>query len=403
MRFSGPAVLRDRNFLIYSLGNTVSWLGTWAQRIGVGWMSWDLTHQTAWVGIISLAQLLPLIVFGPLFGALLDRHEHRSYALAVNIALAVLAVVLYALAAAHAMSIGVLCVLAVLLGVVNSAYQAVRLAMINDIVVPAHLSDAIAVNSVLFNVTRAVGPAIAGYVISRDGIAAAFALNAVSFFAILAALLVVTLRPIPAKRSQQSLLAETREGLKYVLDHPGIRQVMLLSGITSILGRGVIELLPAFADKVFHRGSVGLADLTTAAGVGAIIGALVLSRGGSTSLIPRLTRYSALLLGVFVVLFGLCSSFMLGLLVTGIFGFAIVLCSVGLQVLLQASIRDGFRGRVLGLWSAVNVAGPGLGGALIGTLAEPGGLKAVTVATGALCCALVAWAMPRAGPLLIER
>ena len=134
MAFSVPAVLRDRNFLIYSLGNAISWLGSWAQRIGVGWLSWDLTHQAVWVGLISLAQTLPLIAVGPLFGALLDRHDHRYYAMAVNTALALLALALYVLTAAHLMQIGILFILALLLGVANSAYQAVRLTMINDIV-----------------------------------------------------------------------------------------------------------------------------------------------------------------------------------------------------------------------------------------------------------------------------
>jgi MFS family permease len=403
MAFSVPAVLRDRNFLIYTLGNAVSWLGTWAQRIGVGWLSWALTHETFSVGLISLAQILPMIAFGPLFGALLDRHDHRYYAIAVNVILALLAVALYVLTASHLMTFGVLLMLALLLGVVNSAYQAVRLAMIND-VVPQHLlPGAITTNSVVYNVARAVGPAIAGVIIARYGIAAAFAVNAVSFVGVLGALVVVRIRPLAAKESIQGLFAESREGLRYVMGHPGIRQMMLLSAITSILARGVLELYPAFADSVFHRGSVGLADLTTAGGLGAIVGALLLSRAGSTDLLPRLTRYAALWLGALVIVFGLTSAFEVGLVLSAVLGFAIVLCSVGLQVMLQSSIRDGFRGRVLGLWTAVNVAGPGVGGALIGAFAQWVGLRAVTVTAGILCVLLVIWAMPRASPITAVR
>ena len=272
MAFSVPAVLRDRNFLIYSLGNTISWLGTWAQRIGVGWLSWALTHQVFWVGLISLVQTLPLIAVGPLFGTLLDRHDHRYYAMAVNTALALLAVALYVLTAAHLMQIGVLFILALLLGVANSAYQAVRLTMINDVVRPSLRASAIATSSVLFNLTRAVGPALAGLIIARHGLAAAFAVNAISFLGALGALAFMRLRPLAVNESTQGLLAESRAGLRYVIEHAGIRQVMLLSAITSILARGVIELLPAFADVVFRRGSVGLADLTTAGGAGAIAG-----------------------------------------------------------------------------------------------------------------------------------
>ncbi|MDE2219197.1 MAG: MFS transporter [Gammaproteobacteria bacterium] len=400
MRISGP--LRDKNFLIYSLGNTVSWVGTWAQRIGVGWLSWDLTHRTAWVGAISLAQLLPLIAFGPLFGTLLDRHDHRRYALGVNVVLALLAVALYALTALHAMQIGLLCAMAVLLGIANSAYQAVRLAMINDVVASEQLSEAIAINSVLFNLTRAVGPAIAGVIIAQLGIAAAFAFNAVSFLGILAALLVVQVRPQAARHAPQGLLAESRAGIRYVFQHRGMRQLMLLSAITSILGRGVIELLPAFADSVFRRGSVGLADLTTSAGIGAIAGALLLSRLQGARSLPSITRKATLALGGVIAAFALCTSFRVGLALAGLCGFTIVLSSVGLQVLLQAGIRADFRGRVLGLWSAVNMAGPGVGAALTGTLAQLAGLKAVSATAGLLCIVLIILAMPPSRPLHAE-
>ena len=170
---------------------------------------------------------------------------------------------------------------------------------------------------------------------------------------------------------------------------------MLLSAIATILARGVMELLPAFADSVFSRGSVGLADLTTANGVGAICGALMLSRAGVTSLLPRVTRQAALACGALVAIFALCRSFTAGLVLSAVLGYALVVCSVGLQVLLQSSIRDHFRGRVMGLWTAANVAGPGIGGALIGGLGQWAGLTIAGVTAGTLCTVLVLWVMPR--------
>jgi MFS family permease len=399
-RSRGP--LRDRNFLIYALGNTVSWLGTWAQRIGIGWLSWDLTHRTAWVGAISLAQLLPLVLFGPLFGALLDRHDHRRYALSVNLALAALAALLYVLTAARMMSIGLLCVMAVLGGIANSAYHAARLAMVNDVVGPDQLSRAIAINSVLYNLTRLVGPAIAGIIIAHQSIAAVFAVNAVSFIGILGALLVVRLTPRP-RGAVHGLLAESRDGLRYVIAHAGLRQLMLLSAITSLLGRGVYELLPAFADLTFKRGSLGLANLTSAAGLGAMVGALLLSQADSGPRLVRMTWCAALSLGAAVALFGMCVSFRAGLLMATVIGFVSVLSSVGLQVLLQSAVDDRFRGRVVGLWSAVTVAGPGVGSALGGSLAQLFGLKSVAVAAGILCFALVGWVTAGSPNGILER
>jgi MFS family permease len=389
MSVAPPQVLRDRNFLLYSAGNIISWLGTWAQRIGVGWLSWDLTHQTSWVGLIAMAQIVPLIFFGPLFGALLDRSNHRRYAVTVNGALALLALLLYVLMALHWMRIGILLLLALFLGVGNSAYQAARLAMVNDVVGPALLPGAIAANSILYNLTRAIGPAIAGVIIARWGLQTAFAVNSVSFLGIIGALLLVRLRALPAKKSRGGLLAESREGLRYVLAHPGMRQVLLLTVIVQILARGVIELMPAFADAVFHRGSVGLADLTTSMGIGAIGGALVLSRIGSTARLPMVTRQATIAVGMLVASFGLCRSFSFALMLGAVMGFAQVLCSVGLQVLLQSAIHDHYRGRVLGLWTATNVAGPGVGGALLGVAAEYAGLGVTTIIAGLLSTVLV--------------
>jgi predicted MFS family arabinose efflux permease len=156
-----------------------------------------------------------------------------------------------------------------------------------------------------------------------------------------------------------------------------------------------------FADTVFHRGSLGLANLTTAVGAGAIVGALALALAGSTDLLPRVTRLAAIGLGPLVILFGYCKQFGFGLLISVVLGFAIVLCSVGLQVQLQSQIRPNFRGRVLGLWTAVNIAGPGIGGAILGALAQWATLQMVTVAAGAFCLVLVVWLMIRTNRRLL--
>jgi MFS family permease len=371
--------LANRSYQIYLAGNAISGLGTWSQRIGIGWLSWDLTHSTSWVGGIALAQMLPLIIFGPLFGAVLDRSDHRRYALLVNVLLGLLSLALYVLTAAGLMHIGLLALMAVLLGLVSSAYHAARLTLVNDIVEPQHLPSAIAMNSAMFNVTRAVGPALAGITIARYGIAVSFAINAASFIGMLTALSLVQLRPRQTRRETHGLIAESIAGLRYVIHHAGLFQLLMLSAVTSILGRGIVELMPAFADAVFARGSLGLAQLTTAGGIGAIAGAVVLSQAQVGRQLALLTRVATLGVGVVVCLFGLSTAFWLGLLVSGALGFAVVLCGIGLQVRLQAALHDSFRGRVLGVWTSVALAGPGLG------------LRAVTIAAGLLCIALVTW------------
>lgn len=387
-RSHGP-IWRQRDFVLYAAGNAVSYLGTWAQRIGIGWMSWALTHSAAWVGFIALAQYLPLLVLGPFFGVLLDRHNRRGYALLVNATAAILATVLYVLTALQLMNIQSLLVLALLLGVVNSAYQAARLTMINDVVRPDLVPQGIAINSVLFNLSRALGPAGAGILIARCGVPSVFAANALSFIAILAALAIIDLRTVRRQATRKSVWLESREGFAYASAHPQVRSFLVLSAVTSVLGRGALELLPAFAASVFHRGSAGLAELTTAVGIGAIGGSMVLSHSKTGPHLARIARYATVTLGLILSTFGLARSYTAGLVILGLLGFTVVLCSVGLQTLLQAVLEERYRGRVLGLWSAVSVAGPGVGAAILGALAQQVGLMPVAVVSGLLCTVLV--------------
>jgi predicted MFS family arabinose efflux permease len=352
-------------------------------------MSWDLTHSAAWVGAISLAQVLPLISFSAFFGVLLDRHSHRAYALLVNGLAAVLAAVLYILTAAQWMNIHILLVFAILLGTANSAYQAGRLTLVNDIVRPNLVPQAIAITSVLFNLSRALGPAVVGLLIARFGIASVFAANAISFIAILGALAVIEMRPVIRHAVYKSVLQETREGLSYAATHPQMRGFLALAAITSILVRGSLELLPAYAAAVFARGIAGLAELNTSVGVGAITGALVLSHAKAGSRLVPISRSATIALGLIVASFGLSRSYPVALAMMGAFGFAVVLSSVGLQTLLQATLEERYRGRMLGVWSAVNIAGPGVGAAVLGALAQSMGLMPVAVISGLLCTTLV--------------
>jgi hypothetical protein len=185
-----------------------------------------------------------------------------------------------------------------------------------------------------------------------------------------------------------------QEGLAYVRTHRSIREVMVVVLVTQTLARGMLELLPAFADSVFSRGSLGLAHLTTASGMGAILGSLSVSRLTPLSL-SRVTRYSAYAIGPLTTLFSLCRTYPSGLALCGLLTLAIVLCSIGLQVELQSNIEDSYRGRVMGLWTTVNTATPGIGGALIGALANACGLQFVCAATGIVCLILMIAVRPR--------
>lgn len=383
-------IFSDRNYSLYALGNTVSQLGMWAQRIGVGWLSWDLSHSASWVGLVSLALYLPLIFFAPLFGGLLDRSDPRRYAIATNGALTVLAAALYVVTALDAMTIERLCGLSVLIGIANGAYHPVRLSLVNEVAPPGRLEQAIATNSILFNLSRSVGPALAGLVIASFGVAATFAVNAISYAAIIGALAVIKI-PVAPRKPAEGFVKEIVAGVRYVAGHDFIRQLMLLTVVTSTFGRGVIELLPAVAGGLYQRGSAGLALLTTVSGIGAIAGGALLSKAGSSGSLPRIASSSAMWLGVLVVVLGLVPSFWSTAVAVFVLGIGGVVSGVGLQVLLQKTLDKSFRGRVLGLWGMCNVAGPGIGAAMIGSAEPVLGLRGATIVSGVVCTALAVW------------
>lgn len=379
-----------RNYALYALGNTISSLGMWAQRVGVGWLSWELSHSATWVGLVSLGQFLPLIFLAPLFGGLLDRSDPKRYAVVTNSLLTVIAGVLWVVMVLHAMTIERLCVLSVLSGIANSAYHPVRLSLVNEVAPPGRLAEAIATNSILYNLTRSVGPALAGVTIAWFGVAGTFAANAISYAAIIGALAIIDIRVVERPPSR-GFVRDIVDGMHYVGGHGLIRELMLLSLVTSTLTRGPLELLPAFAGGLYQRGSTGLAVLTTLSGVGAILGGVLLSRAGNADWLGVMARRSAMTLGMVVVALGLAPGFWSGAAAVFVLGVCGVISGVGLQVLLQKSISETFRGRVLGLWGMCNVAGPGVGGAIIGGATQVLGLRGATVAGGLISSALALW------------
>jgi len=265
----------------------------------------------------------------------------------------------------------------------------VRMSLVPNLVTQAQLQSALASNSISFNLSRFIGPAIAGLMIATTGVASAFALNAVSYVAILTALLMVQLRPSSErKEARNDVWREMKDGFVYVIRHPRIRPLLLIIGAGSVLGRGPLELLPAYADAIFSRGSDGLAILTSAIGGGAVVAGLILARGADW-LRLEVIAIGIVLAGLLLVVLGASDSFWLTVTVVAALGCMLSLCGVGSQILLQTIVEDEVRGRVSSLWGMVAFGGVALGGLTIGGLASLYGLREVTLGTGVLCAMLV--------------
>ncbi|MEX2496695.1 MAG: MFS transporter [Woeseia sp.] len=382
------SALRNRNYRLYLLGNIVSLHGVWVYRVAVGWEAWQLTQSELWVGVLAFTQFFPIVVFGPLFGVLADRFDRRRASILINTTGTFIMLLLATLMALGLVNIYVLCLLSLMQGIADGAHTPVRLALVPNLVQRHQLQSAMAINSIAFNLSRFIGPAIAGVLIATLGVAYAVAFNGFSYIAILAALLVIRIEPFrQSAESRSDVLGELMIGVRYAMARPALRHLLGLVAMASFFGRGPLELLPAFAESVFDRGSTGLAILTSSAGAGAICAGVIISRG----LFRLRIRYIAVGIAIaaaLIVLLGVAPWFWFGVaIVTGL-GFMLTLCGVGAQVLLQTLIDDELRGRVSSLWGMIAFGGTAFGGLVVGAIASLWGLPATTMAIGIVCLML---------------
>lgn len=382
------SALANRNFLIYLIGNTISLHGLWIYRVALGWYAWQLSESEFWVGVVAFTQFFPVVLFGPIFGVLADRFDRRAASFLINVLSGMNMVLLALLSGIGTVDIYVLCVLAFMQGTLDGAHMPVRMSLVPNLVPTEQLHSAIASTSISFNLSRFFGPAIAGLIIAYVGVSAAFATNAITYVAILAALMLIKLNPTSRREPRHSdVWNQLKEGVRYVVNHKPIRLVLTVIAIASVFGRGSLEMLPAYADGVLQGGSRALAILTSAMGLGAIVSGILMSRG-THWLNISVVASGVIAGGLLIALLGLIDSFWIAAATVIVLGFVLSLCGVGSQILMQTMVEDDIRGRVSSLWGMVAFGGTAFGGLLIGTIASFIGLTNTIIAAGLIATTL---------------
>jgi predicted MFS family arabinose efflux permease len=372
-----------RNYLVYVSGNSISLIGWWLERVAVGWLTWTLTHSGAWLGLISLADFLPVLFLAPFAGVLADRRD-RVWTIRLTQWIGCLQASLLAiLVVSDAMTIEILFALVLMLGIASGVAQPSRLALIPTLVDRESLASALAINSVIFNLARFIGPALAGIVIAEIGIAAAFAANAVGYIAFQISLL--NLRGLPPQPAvvRQNVLRASVEAFSYACRHSGIGPMLLLFIVTTIGTRGFIELFPGFADRVFGRGPQGLAMLTSTVGLGAICGASWMVLRSAITGLANVVLVCTLIMSLAILAFTATDALYLALPCVFVAGAMMTITGTGAQTLIQAVVDDRMSGRVMALYGMIFRAGPAVGAVLMGTLSEYLGLR-LALALGAI-------------------
>ncbi|HEX6142391.1 MAG TPA: MFS transporter [Geminicoccaceae bacterium] len=389
-----PRTLRHRNFGTYIAGNSISLIGTWMQRIGVGWLAWELSGSATVLGLVAFADLFPAVVIGPFGGALADRGDRRRMMFIAQSLNMAQAFVLFLLTATGLITVELLLALVLFSGIVIGFNQPARLALVPSLVPRADIGTAVAINAIVFNGARFVGPAIAGVLIVQVGVAAVFLGNALSFLAFLFALTRLDL-PAPPARSKavSSVLGEIGDGIRYAVAHKGIGPLLLLHLVLALGVRPFVELLPGFASEVFTGGAGTLAVLSSTVGIGAIVGGLWMAQ-----LRPPITRVvlgAAVALALVIFGFALAPSLGSAVVLVGLAGAGMLVAGAGAQTVVQTALEDDMRGRVMSLYGLILRGGPAVGALVMGAAADLFGLRAPLALGALLALAAALWLFGR--------
>jgi len=390
MRF--PA-LQSKDFLIYTAGSFASVNAIWINRVIVGWLGWELTGLASWVGLLSFFLFAPTIVSSPLFGVLLDRVDLRRAAIISQSVMIATVASLLVLFLTGLLTIWMLGLVALAVGFSASADRTIRFVLVPRVVEKVALANAVAIHGINFNTARLIGPAVGGLLIDVAGTETAIIVNLVLVLPYLAVMFFVKLRERDTpKRKRQSFLAEIVDGARYAMKHPIIREAMILSGLFSITIRGIIEILPAIADGVFHRGAQGLGQMLAVSGAGALIAAVVIAlrRSGPSDARISIGVYFSVIGGIVGAIgLGLTANWYTALAMVFVVGFCLTINGIDLQASIQVALSDDYRGRVMSLWIVLVIGGAAISAIVLGFLADLVGMSATLVGAGIVCLVIV--------------
>ncbi len=381
--------LRHRNFRLFWSGQLVSLIGTWMQNVGQAWLVLELTHSAFKLGVVSALQFLPMLFLSFFTGPFIDYFDKRKIIIWTQASLMILAFVLSILVWTETVQYWHVVVLATLLGIVNTIDMPSRQAFIIEMVGKEDLMNAIALNSSVFNAARAVGPALAGLLITAAGTAACFFVNGVSFLAVLAGLLFMRSECASSEEKPDfNVLKDINEAISYIRATPVVLTTILLVSVVSIFGTNFNVLVPVFSKMELHRDAAAFGLLMSSFGAGALIGSVslaILSQWGPKQII---LLGGGMGLSLFLMLIGLQKSYPLTALLLALAGLSMVTFFGMANTMVQLNTEDRLRGRVMSLYMLSFGGLTPFGSMFAGTVAH--WIKApLTFALGGLICGAV--------------
>lgn len=396
-----PASMRalgHRPFRLYFSGQALSILGSWIQQVALSWLVYRLTGSAALLGVTAFAALIPMLLVGPFAGAWLDKRDRQRALLYIQALLFIQALTLAALTWFELIGPTLIIVMSAILGILNAFDTPARQSLIAPMVGKREdLPNALALNAMLFNLGRFIGPPIAGLLLTVVSEATCFAINAVSYLALLWG--VAAMRIGPTSRSSGSMGHVFKEGLHYAFTTWSIRTMIVVLALVNITASAYAVLLPVFAREVFLGDARTLGLLWGAAGAGAFASTLLLATHKNVRDTVNAVIAGVMLSSIALLVFPLTTHLAVALPAMAALGFGISICNVGINTALQTLAPDNLRGRVVSFFSSTRFGFDAIGGLIAGAIAHWSSAPTTLFGEGVVLAAVSVWLLTRAGNL----
>ena len=389
--------LRHRNFRLFAAGQLISMTGTWVQLVAQSWLIYRLTGRATLLGLVGFAGNFPIFLLAPIGGALADRFERRRIIVVTQAISMVLAFVLAGLTLGGVVREWHIVALAAGLGIIHAFDIPARQSFLVEMVGRDDLINAIGLNSSLFNGARMIGPAVAGVLVAAVGEGWCFFINAISFAAVLVALLAIRVPPFQAP-AKTSTLSRIREGFAFAVHERPVRALLVMLSFLSLVGMPFMVLMPVFADRVLFGGPAAYGILMSAAGMGALAGAIALASKRDVRGLGGWVARAAIGFGALLAVFSLSRSMWLSVLLLLPIGFSMMVQISSSNTLIQTMVPDALRGRVMSVYSMMFMGMAPLGALLSGWSADRIGAPRTVLIGGTACviaAAIFRWSLPR--------
>ena len=378
--------LQYRNYRLFFGGQSISLIGTWMQRIAMPWLVYHLTGSAFLLGLVSFAGQIPTFLLAPLAGVVTDKFSRYRVLLITQVISLLQALILALLSLAGVIQIWHIVVLSIALGCVNAFDVPSRQSFVVEMVEKKeHLGNAIALNSMMFNGARLIGPSIAGLILATAGEGICFLINAVSYIFVVVSLFSMKIQKKKIIRKSGNVLNDMKEGFRYTFGFAPIKHLLILLGIVSLMGSSYQVLMPVFAKEILHGNSSTFGFLMGAAGVGALAGAIFLASRETLIKLGRIIPAASAMFGAGLVVLSFTKYFSVSLLLMIIIGLGLMLQTASSNTILQTITDDDKRGRVMSFYTIAIMGTAPFGSLLAGSLAKVTGTPH-TILIGGICC-----------------